>query len=292
MKDIQHYYDLLLEELNKWLEAIVAGLPDAVLALLVILIFYIFSLIMGKMVHRLFDRFSDAKALNRLMSTAAKVAIFIIGIIIALGILGLQKLVFSLLAGAGVIGLAIGFAFQDLAANFIAGIFMAFRRPFNHGDVIKTDGLLGTVQELNMRNTLIKTFDGQLVVIPNKTVFENPLTNYTSLGSRRIHLEVGVSYDTDLSKATYLIKKTIEDFDFLAANTSVDVIAKQFGGSSINFDIYYWIVYPQGKKGYLEAIHDGILAIKSTLDKESIEIPFPIRTLNFPDEAISINQSK
>jgi len=95
-----------------------------------------------------------------------------------------------------------------------------------------------------------------------------------------------------LSKATYLIKKTIEDFDFLAANTSVDVIAKQFGGSSINFDIYYWIVYPQGKKGYLEAIHDGILAIKSTLDKESIEIPFPIRTLNFPDEAISINQSK
>jgi len=96
MKDIQHYYDLLLEELNKWLEAIVAGLPDAVLALLVILIFYIFSLIMGKMVHRLFDRFSDAKALSRLMSTAAKVAIFIIGIIIALGILGLQKLVFSL----------------------------------------------------------------------------------------------------------------------------------------------------------------------------------------------------
>jgi len=111
-----------------------------------------------------------------------------------LSILKLNTAVTSILAGAGIIGLALAFAFQDIAANFISGIFISFRRPLRVGDIVKVKDYMGKVEEINLRDTILRTFQGQTVIIPNKEVFQNPIENFSRLGKRRIDLWIGVSY--------------------------------------------------------------------------------------------------
>lgn len=278
--DLGHYWSILLEKLTTWTEAAVAGLPNLVIAVAVFAVFVVASRLVAKLVRRVADNVSEAEAIVRLMTAITKYAVIIVGAVVALGILGLQKTVFSILAGAGIIGLAIGFAFQDMAANFIAGIVMGVRKPFDVGDVVHTNGHMGTVKSINLRNTLIETFSGQLVIVPNRDVFENALVNYSIKGLRRVELAVGVAYDTELDTATRVAKEAIGQLDFLADETAVDVFAQEFGGSSIDFTVRYWIAYP-GDVGYPAAVHAGVLAIKKAFDEHGIDIPFPIRTLDF-----------
>lgn len=278
--DLGHYWSILLEKLTTWTEAAVAGLPNLVIAVAVFAVFVVASRLVAKLVRRVADNVSEAEAIVRLMTAITKYAVIIVGAVVALGILGLQKTVFSILAGAGIIGLAIGFAFQDMAANFIAGIVMGVRKPFDVGDVVHTNGHMGTVKSINLRNTLIETFSGQLVIVPNRDVFENALVNYSIKGLRRVELAVGVAYDTELDTAARVAKEAIGQLDFLADETAVDVFAQEFGGSSIDFTVRYWIAYP-GDVGYPAAVHAGVLAIKKAFDEHGIDIPFPIRTLDF-----------
>ena len=105
-----------------------------------------------------------------------------------------------MLAGAGVLGLALAFAFQDIAANFMSGIFISFRKPINIGDIVKIKDYMGKVTEINLRDSVIRTFQGQLVIIPNKDIFQNAIENYSMWGKRRIDLAVGISYGDDLDK--------------------------------------------------------------------------------------------
>lgn len=277
--NFEKYYDVLKEELNNWLVAAIEGLPDAAVALLVVFIFFFISRALSNVVHRLLTHYGTSAALASIGKTIVRFLVFSIGLIIALGLLGLQKAVFSLLAGAGIIGLALGFAFQDLASNFIAGLFMAFRKPFNIGDVISTNDQMGTVKHINMRNTVIETFEGQLVVMPNKMVFENPLSNYSSTGYRRVSLEVGVGYETDLKKAKEILTQTVESFDFTFKDKGFNIYSHTFADSSINFSIFYWIKYPSDVS-YLDAINDGITAIHAAFEQHDINIPFPIRTVD------------
>src|SRR5699024_379028 len=124
-----------------------------------------------------------------------------IGIFAALSILNLDGTVKSLLAGAGIVGLALGFAFQDIAANLISGILLSMRHPFGKGDIIESHDYYGYVQKISLRNTVIKTPQGQFVYIPNKVVYENPFINYTKNFERRVDLDIGVSYADDHEKA-------------------------------------------------------------------------------------------
>ncbi len=278
--DISHYWSILVEKLTTWTEAAVAGLPNLVVAIAILAVFLVAAQLMKQVVRKVARKVSEAEAIARLMTTIAKYAVIIIGVVIALGVLGLQKTVFSLLAGAGILGLALGFAFQDLAANFIAGIAMGLRKPFDVGDVVKTNDEMGKVKEINLRNTVIESFSGQLVIVPNREVFENVLINYSAKGQRRVELAVGVSYDTDLEMATRVAKEAINSLDVLAKDKSVDVFAQEFGGSSIDFSVRYWIDYPE-QASYPAAVHAGVVAIKKAFDEHGIDIPFPIRTLDF-----------
>ncbi len=278
--NIQDIYGILVDKLTSWAEAAVAGLPNLVVAVAVLALFVVAGRLTSGLVRRIAKEVSEAEAIVRLMTRLTRYAIVVLGFIVALGILGLQKTVFSVLAGAGVVGLAIGFAFQDLAANFIAGIVMGLRKPFDVGDIIRTNDHMGTVRAINLRNTLLETFSGQLVIVPNKEVFENPLVNYSAEGLRRVEIEVGVAYDSDLERAAAIVREAVEHLDFLAPDTDVTVVAEEFGGSSINFTVRYWIEYP-GEVGYPAARHAGIVAIKKAFDEHEIDIPFPIRTLDF-----------
>ena len=250
------------------------------MAVVIAIVFSIIARFAGQLMKNLLRRSLDSKQIADLMASIFKVIVLCVGLFIALDFMGLKGTVTSLLAGAGIVGLAIGFAFQDMTENLIAGIAMGIRKPFKAGDVIETDDVFGSVHSINLRNTLIESFYGQLILVPNKVLFRNVLKNYTTLGVRRIEVPVGISYGDDIEKAKEVIVDKINEFDFVIRKDETAVYAEGFGDSSINLLVWFWIKYP-GEPDFMTVRHKGVVAVKQALDAAGISIPFPIRTLDF-----------
>lgn len=278
--DFEHISKLLSRTLQDWAEAAITGTPNFIVAVLVIIIFVIFAKVARGIVGRLLPKTSANESVVSIISTVIYLIILFIGLFVALGILNLNKTVTSLLAGAGVLGIALGFAFQEIAANFVSGVIIAFREPYRTGDIIEIQTYMGRVERINLRTTVITTFDGLNVFIPNKTMFTEPLINYTLTSKRRVELRVGVSYGDDLEQAETLIKKACADAPGRLIDQEIDVYYEEFGDSSINLIVFIWIEYP-GDEYYLRARHYAIVQIKRIFEENKITIPFPIRTLDF-----------
>ncbi len=282
--------DVVTDKLWSWWDGLVAHLPNLALALLVLGLTALLGRLASRAAERVTRRLLESEALAALAATMIRLVVLAIGFFTALSIVGLERTVTSLLAGAGIIGLAIGFAFQDLAANFLAGVIMGVRQPFAIGDLIRTGDYLGHVEKLNLRSTILRNFAGQRIIIPNKDVFQNALENYSQTGARRIELAVGVHYTSDLDKVRETLIGAIDRFDWLHEDKPVEAWCLSFGDSSIDWSVRYWIRYPDGH-GYFDAITDGMLAVKKALDEAGFTIPFPIRTLEVP-EGVAVHVSK
>nr|WP_241749231.1 mechanosensitive ion channel family protein [Rufibacter sediminis] len=263
-----------------WLKQIVLMLPNLFLALLVLVLTFFAARILRRTSDKLLIRFTHSSALNNLVGTTVYVTIMTLGIFFTLSILKLDKTVTTLLAGAGIIGLALGFAFQDIAANFISGVIIAFRKPFVVGDVIETNEHFGTIERINLRTVDIRRQTGELVKVPNRKVFESALTNFSHYGIRRIDLKVGVSYAEDLERVQQVVKDAMVDIPNMISGKEVEVVYEEFGDSSINFLVRYWISYKR-QTDFVYAKSNAIIKIKKAFDQHKIEIPFPITTLNF-----------
>lgn len=279
---------ILEEKVVGWLESTISILPNFVVSVLVVILFYLLALVTGKLVAKLIRKTQANETVVRLCQTSVRLVLIFTGLFVALSILQLEKTVTSLLAGAGVIGLALGFAFQEMASNYISGIFIAFQKPYRVGDIIKvhsSEEFFGTVEEINLRTTSIQTFDGLEVLIPNKALFTNALINFTSSPLRRVEINIGVAYSTDLEKAAEVAKNAVKDMDCVVKEKSVQVFYEEFGASSINFMLFFWVQYP-GNFDYLIARHKAIIAVKKAFDEHGITIPFPIRTLDIPKSVL------
>lgn len=277
--DISKYYDLVVEKVVSWTEDFVSMLPNFILALLAFFAFMLIAKYSVKLIMKLLTRAIDNPALNNIIGKTIHITIVIIGTFVSLSVLNLEKTVTSLLAGAGIIGLALGFAFQDIAANFISGILMAARRPFKVGDVIETVSHEGVVEKINIRTTELKSFQGQQIIIPNKEVFQNALINDSFNGKKRIDLGVGVSYGDDLEKVRDIALKAVQDIP-RRTDEEVTLVFGEFGDSSINFTIRIWVEFStQG--AFKDSQSEAIIAIKKAFDENDVTIPFPIRTLDF-----------
>ena len=270
----------LIEKLQGWVETFVVMIPNIVGALVVVLVFSLAAKWVDKLVVRLLERVSQNTPINRLLASVAGVATRIVGVFVALGMLHLEKTVTSLLAGVGVIGLALGFAFQDIAANFMAGVFMAVKRPFDPGDLVEIAGKKAIVDTVELRSTIVTTLDGLWIQVPNKDVFQNPIINYTKTPSRRMALAVGVAYSDDLEKVREVAKAAVADIPHRDPARAVEFFYESFGDSSINFVIRVWLDTP-AEGDYADARSEAIIAIKKAFDDDAITIPFPIRTLDF-----------
>ena len=280
--DIKEASDILISQLESWYTSIVAGIPNFVLAVIVVLIFGILSKKVKTLTNKLVFRFSNNDSLSSLSATVASYIVLLVGLFIGLDILNLDKAVTSLLAGAGIIGLALGFAFQDLTSNFISGIFIAVQRPIRIGDVIETNGYFGQVRAINIRSTIIYNFAGQEIEIPSKDIFQNPILNYSKTGERRMQLNCGISYSDDLQRVQDIAVAAISKLPFLQEGKPIELHYDGFGGSSIDFKIWYWI--DQEKAGPPYAASEAIKAVKKAFDENDITIPFPIRTLELMDK--------
>lgn len=267
-------------KLNSWLMMFIDMLPNFAVAIIVLIAFVFLAKLIRKIMVNIFQRTYANVELSKIISKIVHIIVILIGVMLALSVLHLDKTVSSVLAGAGVIGIALSFAFQDIAANFISGLLMAARRPFEIGDVIEVEGQRGRVLAINLRTTEIVTLDGNEVLIPNRYIFENSITNFYKTKTQRVELEVGISYGEDLEKIQAVVVKAIGSLKNLVNDEKIEVLYTGFGDSSINFTVYYWVPY-ENYFEFLRSKSEGILAIKKAFDAESIVIPFPIRTLDF-----------
>ena len=277
----EEFRKLINGKLESWLELSIENIPNLVVSIFIIFVFVIIARIASYGLTRIFHRSMESRQIADLLVSILRIFILGVGLFIALEVLGLKGTVTSLLAGAGIIGLAIGFAFQDMTENLIAGIAMGIRKPFKIGDIISADSVFGKVQTINLRNTLVETFSGQMDIIPNKILFRNVLTNFSRYNKRRVEVPVGISYADDPEKAREIIVDTINNFDFVIDKEQTAVYAEGFGDSSVNLLVWFWIVYPGDEVGYMESRHKAVVAIKRSLKEADIMIPFPIRTLEF-----------
>lgn len=278
--DVNKAYELISTKLTGWLHDFIRLLPNMLMsAVILVLGFYLASFI-KKIALKLISKISVNGTLNQLFSSV--VYVFFIGIVIfiVLSILQLDKAVTSILAGAGILGLALAFAFQDIASNFMSGIFISIRKPINIGDTVSIKTYTGTVAEINLRDTVIKTFQGQMVIIPNKEVFQHPIENFSMLGKRRIDLNIGISYGEDLEAVKQITLKAVEGISGLCEDEKITMFYQEFGDSSINFTLRMWVSLME-QSNYLEAWDTAVIRIKKAYDANHIMIPFPIRTMDF-----------
>jgi small conductance mechanosensitive channel len=276
---------LIYAELSLWLRSAIRLLPDLAVAILIFVFFLSLSRWLSRGLLHGLRRVSDNQSVVNLTGAVVQAVIVAIGLFVALGILGLDKTVTSLLAGAGVIALAIGFAFQDLTANFISGTMIALAQPIQVGDTVETNGFTGKVMDIKLRSIVIDNGQGQTVELPSKDVFQKPITNFSRMGQRRIELAAGVSYLDDLSKAQEIALAAVAKLPFVLKNHPVELHYRHFADANVQFVLWFWIK-PTTTSPHT-ALSEAIIAVKRAFDEHQILIVFAAHTFDLKQKLIN-----
>lgn len=271
----------LKTQLQGYYDQLVTLLPKVVMAILVLL----FALYLARKISRfgktqLNQRMEDP-LLAQFFARVIRWLVLVIGFLIILRIVGLGAAAASLLAGAGITAFIIGFAFKDIGENFLAGILMAFKRPFLIGDTIETNGITGVIKGLTLRDTHLKTFDGKDVYVPNGQIMKNPIFNYTIDGFMRLEFVIGLDYGTDLDKATRIIYETLENIHGILwdEGRAPNVVISDLGSSTINITVYFWIDTFDKTVSGLAVKTNAIREVLQALTKGGIQMPSDIMEL-------------
>ncbi|MBK8498440.1 MAG: mechanosensitive ion channel family protein [Flavobacteriales bacterium] len=280
LMDLQRVLQLLQQKLLIWMEEFVRMLPNLVLAALVVVAFGLLARLARRLINKLVRRFIPGNTLQRLVANGVHTMVVLVGLFMALSILHLDKTVTSILAGAGILGLALGFAFQDIASNFIAGVLLAAQRPLRVGDLVQTAGQFGTVERIDLRTTELRDLQGRQVIIPNKEVFQSVLVNFTRYGVRRVDMPIGVSYADDLDRVKEVTTRAIRSVADVLLDKDIDIFYQSFGDSAIQLEARFWITSVSNRH-FHTVRSNAIMAVRRAYREAGITIPFPIRTLDF-----------
>jgi small-conductance mechanosensitive channel len=258
-------------------ESLLAFLPRLGGALFI----YVLARWISSGVIRLVRRAGEERKLDSelivLLELLTRWGILAIGIVLALEQLAPGRFG-SLIAGLGVAGVTIGFALQDVAKNFIAGVLLLVTRPFELGDTIEVSGFQGKVLAINLRATELRELDGRFLIIPNADVFVSPIVNFTRAPRRRIELALGVSADSDLELTSRTALQAISALPGLVTDPGPELVFKRFGESAIEGILYYWVDVDESS--VFDAEDAGIKLIKSAFEAAQIEMPYPTRTIH------------
>mgnify|MGYP005829329069 FL=1 len=276
-----NYVETINKEVMGMAEGLVASLPSLAIGLIIILVTWLVAKIVVRITGRIAAKANLRESLRNLIATVTHVAVWIIGLMIAATVVlpGLEPA--GLIAGLGIGTVAIGFAFQDIFENFLAGVLIMLRENMQIGDLIEVEGVLGKVEKITLRETHIRQLTNELTIMPNSMLFKNPVQILTDAHIRRDELMVGVSYDTDLDHAMKVIEGAMVGIEAIDTEKPVSVFAWSYGASSVDFLVQWWSdARPRDRR---ETKSDVVRAIKRALDDAGIEIPFPYVTHTFKE---------
>ncbi len=284
--------DSLLEEIQSRLVDLVGQavivLPAIFFAIIILLLTRTMAELVRKGVRKVASRTLKSLSLQSLLIQTSYAAALTTGILFAC-IVAFPDLGFSdLIALLGLGSVAIGFAFQDIFKNFLSGVLLLLQEPFSLGDQIIVEGFEGTVEEIALRSTQIRTYQGELVVVPNSIVFTSPVQVMTGRPSRRTDLAIGVDYNTPLPHAVRTLTEAARSVEEVSSNPALEVDIIGFGDSSIDMVVRYWTRSDQASVRRLKT--QMMLVLKQACDQADINIPYPIRTVyHFDQEKYSDN---
>ena len=277
-------------KLAEWLDALILNLPNFILAIIVFVIFIFIAKYSAKLIDKILRAKGAQGSIRQITSKVIKVVVILMGFFVALGLLNLDKVLTTVLASAGVVGLAIGLALQGTLNNTFSGVFLSFLPQLQIGDWIDTNGYSGEVIEVSLRNIIIKEADNNFVVIPNSKIIEQPFKNFSRTTRSRVMLNCGVAYNSDLEMVETLTKDTIAKLFPPRGNEEVEFMYQEFGDSSINFVVRFWTDI-SNIRDVLIAKNKAIITLKKAFDKNDVNIPFPIHTIDFKNN-LSVNKLK
>jgi small conductance mechanosensitive channel len=268
------------EEAARLYRQVVQSWPLVALAVFILVVTWLLARLVSWLARKFFSSRIEAPLLLNVVARAFAIPIFLLGLYFVLQSAGLTRLALTVLGGTGLAGIIVGFAFRDIAENFLASILLSVRNPFRAGDLIEVAGHLGIVQNLNTRSSVLLTLDGNHVQIPNATVYKSTIKNYSSIPRRRAEFTVGIGYDSSTAKAQSLIAQVLRDHPAVLDQPEPLVLVKELGDATVNLQIYYWFdstTYAPDK------INSALLRLaKNVLLKGGIELPDPAREVVFP----------
>lgn len=279
-------YQSILGSANEIWVGFVERIPYFVASIIVILIFWFLSIVFKKIVHKLLGSRSRHQNLVKVFQRVGGALIFFIGFMIAMVIAVPGFTPAKLIGALGIGSVAIGFAFKDIFQNLLSGILLLISEPFRIGDQIISGDYEGTVEDIKIRATTIRTYDGRQVVIPNSDLYTSALTVNTAYKQRRLQVAVGIGYEDDIEAAKAEIIKALDKIESVSKKATPSVIATGFGGSSIDLMVR-WFIEDGTQANKVASIHQVIVGIKNSLDAAGVNIPFPIRTIDLSDPSVS-----
>lgn len=259
-----------LVDVQTLMTRIVAYLPNLFSAFVLLIIFWVANKSIQKALSATLTRMKVSRQSQGLILRAARVMVFIFALLTVAGQLKLN--ITSLLAGVGVMGLALSFAAQDTIGNIISGIVIIIDGLFKEGDWISTGEMHATVTEIRLRTTVLTTFDNETVVVPNKQLVQERIVNYTTTPKTRVRVPIGIAYKEDISRARNIMLETVSRDNRILPNPKPVVLVTELGESSVNLQLRFWAEDPLLK---YDLLWEYTEKCKIALDRAGIEIPFP-----------------
>jgi len=258
-------------DLTRLTTTLVEFVPRVGVAIAILIVFWLVYRVTRRPIHAVLLRAEfHQKLVELLIDNIYRYAILLIGVVMAADQIGIN--VTAALAGIGVAGIALGFAAQDSVANVISGILIFWDKPFIVGDWIKAEGEFGQVVDITLRTTRIRTNRNTFVVVPNKTIIDAVLENFSKHGELRIDVPIGIAYKEDVREARKVLLEAVAKLDDVLQDPAPDVVVDGLGDSSVNLLVRVWIHDPK----VLPSVRCRIVeASKISLDQAGIQIPFP-----------------
>lgn len=269
--------DVLTGYLNTFLEA----LPSLAISVVLFLIFWIAANLARNLVASVSESAVDDKSLQNLFGTIARVALIVIGLFASASVLFPGLSAGDLVGVLGLSSVAVGFAFKDIFQNFLAGVLILAQRPFQIGDQIIANDYEGTVEDIHIRSTQIKTYAGERVIIPNSQIYGSAIQVRTAFDKRRTTFQTGIGYGEDIDQGRDVIMEAVEACEGVLDDPAPQIYVSSHGDSAVVFDVRYWTDSHSGSVA--RAKNEVATRVKYALDDADIEIPYPYRTIEFFD---------
>jgi small conductance mechanosensitive channel len=262
-----------------WREMI-GALPSIAFGAIVFVVSLFAAVVAARVTRRVLLYRVRVKLLRTVAARAAGVLVLLLGVYVILRVMGLTQLALTIVGGTGLIGLAVGIAFRDITENFLASIFLSIQRPFEPADLIEVAGVTGYVQQLNMRTTVLMNLDGNVVQIPNATVYKSNLRNYTTNSNRREMFEIGIGYDDAIAESQEIARRVLDAHPAVLQDPEPSVLVDSLGQSTVNLRVYFWL--DGSKNSWLKVRSSVIRLVKREFQKNGISMPDAAREIIFP----------
>ncbi|MDP2271943.1 MAG: mechanosensitive ion channel family protein [Archangium sp.] len=270
----------VLDSLRSLWRDVLTALPFVGLALLVMGLSLAVGLLTTRVARRFLRDRIRARLLRNVVAGGVGALVFLSGLYVILRVSGLTQLALTVVGGTGLLGLVVGIAFRDITENFLASIFLSVQRPFETGDLVEVSAVTGYVQQLNLRVTILMTLEGNLVQIPNATVYKSNVRNFTANTNRREDFVVGIGYEQSISDAQATAMSVLLAHPAVLETPAPQVLVDDLGRATVNLRVYFWL---NGREhSWLKVRSSVIRMVKRGFQQKGISMPDEAREVIFP----------